>query len=470
MLQKFWAWVRALFGLVPQKHDDVAAIEQAERDYRDVEEINFAAIFAQKLTNIAFSDSTLEITAADGGERGQRAELVAGVLDWAFRHARKIMTQVLATGGRVLVPYVQDGRLRVSVVAQERMVIVESDGDRILHAAIAADTATIGTDVYYRWVELKLQDGALILRNRASTMYGAQVSLVSVPAWAGFPDEYAIAGVDQLPIAFLRCPADNRRENDLYGAAITYGSEALIREVKDHLRIIAREYRLTRPMLGLDSQLWRTPVSASSANTIAKVRKTVQDGDDPFIPIDGTADGTSAPWMIYAPAIRDSAMFARLTQLFSLLEKSVGTSRGILTERETAAATATEIKTANHDTFTWVSAIRDEWKRGMDDLAYACDVYAEHFGLTPAGARGDYAISFDWDMSLFESSTETFQQLTELQSVGALSRAELRQWVRGGTLEENQAAVDQIAQEEPAQGSGLESLLGGTATGALLEE
>ena len=47
-------------------------------------------------------------------------------------------------------------------------------------------------------------------------------------------------------------------------------------------------------------------------------------------------------------------------------------------------------------------------------------------------------------MSLFESSTETFQQLTELQSRGIVSKAELRQWVRGGTLEEAQAAIDDI--------------------------
>ena len=39
-------------------------------------------------------------------------------------------------------------------------------------------------------------------------------------------------------------------------------------------------------------------------------------------------------------------------------------------------------------------------------------------------------------MSLFESSQESFSQLCELHDRGLLSGAELRQWVRGGTLAE----------------------------------
>lgn len=58
------------------------------------------------------------------------------------------------------------------------------------------------------------------------------------------------------------------------------------------------------------------------------------------------------------------------------------------------------------------------------------------------------ALSIDWDTSLIESSAEAFQQLSELQSRGMVSKAELRQWVKGGTLEEAQAAVDEITETE----------------------
>ena len=88
---------------------------------------------------------------------------------------------------------------------------------------------------------------------------------------------------------------------------------------------------------------------------------------------------------------------------------------------------------------------------------------AERFGLTPAGGRGQYAISFDWDMSLIESTEQTFTQMSELQAGGMVSKAELRRWVMGGTPEENEQAVKQIAAEDGGGGqSALERILAGS--------
>ena len=54
-------------------------------------------------------------------------------------------------------------------------------------------------------------------------------------------------------------------------------------------------------------------------------------------------------------------------------------------------------------------------------------------------------------MSLIESSEQTFNQLSELEQRGMVSKAELRQWVKGGTEEEAQAAIDEIAASSQAE-------------------
>lgn len=465
MLSRFWAWIKGIFGASPKARSDAQGVEAAEAEYRRIDQINFAAIFGQRLSNIAFSDSTQTVTDADGREGGARAEIVRGALDWTFRRARKITTQVLATGGRVIVPCVGEDGIRVDVIEQERLYITDTDGDKITGAAILADSATVNSRSVYRWAGYTLEGGNLIVRNRATDDNGHALALSVVDAWAEIPEEYAISGVDRLPFAYLRCPGDSRKTREIYGAPITYGSESVIAEIRDQMKIIAREYRLTRPMLGLDATLWKARKTGGAG--IDDVRRTVQDSEDPFIPVEGYADETRPPWMIYAPTIRDGAMYARLDRLFELLEKTVGTSRGILTARETASATATEIRAANHDTFTMISAIREMWATAMDDLAYAVDVLAEHFGLTPAGGRGDWAIAYDWDMSLFESSEETFNQLVELQSRGAISLAELRQWVRGGSIEDAEAAIQKI-RESGEGASTVDRLLAGM--GATEEE
>ena len=80
----------------------------------------------------------------------------------------------------------------------------------------------------------------------------------------------------------------------------------------------------------------------------------------------------------------------------------------------------------------------------MDELACAIDVLAEHYGLTPAGSRNRHRLRFDWDVSLIESTEQTFEQYRALHAGGLLGSDELRQWVMGGSLEENRRAIARL--------------------------
>ena len=395
------------------------------------------------------SDAALNISGPQGGERTPRAAAVAEALEDVFSRAQSLTAQALGTGGRVLLPCVADGKVRFQAVGQDRFFVTATRGGRITAATVLAGRAEVDGHTYYRWTAYALENGVQTISTKVTDASGQVVPPETAPQWAGLAGEVAIAGVERLTLAFLRSPADDRREGGVYGVPITYGCEALMDEIHEHMRLIAREYRLTRPMLGLSAEMWRQPFEGGESG-VERARRTVQDGDDPFIPIEGAYDETKAPWLVYAPAIRNEAMYDRLEHLFAMLEKAVGTSRGILTARETATAIATEIRAANHDTLTLVTAIRRMWEQALDDMAYAADVLCEHYGLTPAGARGEYAVQVDWDMSLFESGAETFEQLCQLHDRNLLSGAELRQWVRGGALEEAQAAIDRMDKEREA--------------------
>ena len=47
-------------------------------------------------------------------------------------------------------------------------------------------------------------------------------------------------------------------------------------------------------------------------------------------------------------------------------------------------------------------------------------------------------------MSLVESSSETFDQLSELESRGLISGARLNSWVTGQSMEDAQAEIDTV--------------------------
>ena len=138
----------------------------------------------------------------------------------------------------------------------------------------------------------------------------------------------------------------------------------------------------------------------------------------------------------------DSAYYNRLTHLYELLEKQVGTSRGILTEPTTRGATATEIKAGLYDTYAIVTDMRKTIEQGLDRLLYAMDVLANMYSLAP---MGEHELSFDWSYSMIESSQESFTQLVTAAQSGAIEPAELRQFVMPDeTLEEAQARCDEI--------------------------
>jgi hypothetical protein len=161
-------------------------------------------------------------------------------------------------------------------------------------------------------------------------------------------------------------------------------------------------------------------------------------------------------WEIFDPAIRESSYLARFQQLCSLLESTVGVSPGILTEPRTASATATEIKAANAATFSMVDAIRENIEAAFNQTAYALDVLAEVYGATPAGSMGDWQIIWDWDTSMMESSTESFNHLSELESRGLILPERLVAWTTGMSLEE---AKKEVAEAKALQPQTVDVLL-----------
>jgi len=144
--------------------------------------------------------------------------------------------------------------------------------------------------------------------------------------------------------------------------------------------------------------------------------------------------------------------------LCSQLEQSVGTSRGILIEpTATAAATATEIKAAQYDTFCLIDDIRTALENLINHLAYAYDVLAEAFGATPAGGTRQCGVVFDWDLLAQESTSETFNQLSELESRCLISGARLVSWVTGDSIEDAQKEIDKVKADSPK----VQQLIGG---------
>lgn len=443
MFEKIKTVILQLFGVkTPPVNDDP---DSYVRKYEDVDNENITATIANKLGMLTFADSYCNID-----DVGERSKLIAEVIGDLFEKGAELAAQAFGKGGKVLVPYVHDGHIDVQAISQNRMVVRRMDGDKIMDVSILLDTCVVDNEGYWLIADYNIaENGVQTIRYRACTHAGSEVHLTKIPKWQNVQEEIAISGTDRALLGFLRCPTDNRKDMHILGVPITYGAEKSIAELQEHIAIYRREYKLSRMMLGLDASLWRDfgrgKLDADGV-TINDVKRTAQDSDSPFVPIEGMVLDNKTPWQQYAPAIRFEAMEARYNTLLRRVEKDCGLSQGILTERQNVNyANKDEVRAAMYDTFSVIKAMRVAWEKAIEDLAYAIDVLAEFYGLTPGGSRNQYEIEYDWDMSMIESSAESFQQLSELQSRGMVSKAELRQWVHGGTIEEAQQAIDEIS-------------------------
>ena len=395
------------------------------KSYESIDNINFNAIFSNKLANYTISDSSLNI---EGDNK--RAELLNKTGQSMWKKSKKIVSMAFGYGGVVIVPYVKGGKIYYNLVPQSRLTIDETDGELITGATILAErkviTGTINQTVYLRWTNYQVKEGNMVITQQYSDENGNQIPVPSF--WKDIQEVRTISNVDRVLFGFIKSPINNRKTNDKYGVPITYGCEATITEIKETLKQMIREYELKEVFVGADATMFNGKDKLPSNGLFKKIVST---NDDFF--------------EVFDPQFRDYTI--RLQELYKRLEHEIGTSYGILSEVDTKNATATEIKRSMFDTFTICDDMRTNIEKGLDDFFYACNVLANAFNISP---QGEYNVSYEWSYSLLEDTQTEWNQLTYAQNKGIISDVELRQWLKPDeTLEESEKAIKEIKESQP---------------------
>ena len=400
--------------------------------YEQINNINFSAIFSNKLANYTISDSTMDIE----GENA-RVDLLNKTGQSMWKKAKKIVSMAFGYGGLIIVPYVKKGKIYYNLVPQDRLTIDETDGELITGATVLAEKKVIGgtvsTKTYLRWTNYQIKNNNLVITQQFSDEKGNRIPTPDF--WKDIQEVMSITNVDRVTFGYIKSPINNRKANDKYGVPITYGCEATILEIRQTLKQIVREYELKEAFVGVDATMFNGKNGLPLNGLFKKIDST---SDDFF--------------EVFDPQFRDYT--TRLQELYKRLEHEIGTSYGILSEVNTSQATATEIKRAMYDTFTLVDDMRSNVEKGLEDFFYACNVLANAYNLS---AQGEYNLSFDWSYSLIEDTQAEWSQLIYAQNKGIISKVELRQWLKPDeTLAESEKAIQDIEASEPS----IEDMLG----------
>ena len=394
-------------------------------EYERIDDINYNAIFSNKLANYVINDSTMDVT----GENA-RVDLLNKMGQSMWKKAKKMTSMGFGYGGVIIVPYVKGGKIYYNLVPQNRVTIDETDGELITGATVLAEKKVIGgsldSKTYMRWTNYQVKNGNITITQQFSDEKGNKIPAPEF--WKNIQEVQVITGVDRVLFGYLKSPVNNRNASDTYGVPITYGCDATINEIKETLKQIVREYDLKQAFVGADSTMF----DGKDALPLNGLFKKIDSGDDSF-------------FEVFDPQFRDYT--TRLQELYRRLESEIGTSKGILSDVQTANATATEIKRSMYDTFTIVDDMRSNIEKAMDDFFYACNVLANAYNLSP---QGEYELAFDWSYSLLEDTQQEFSQMIQAESKGIVSKVEIRQWLNPDeTLEEAEEKIKEIEESNP---------------------
>lgn len=434
-LKNIWMWILSNV-LKIQTETTQKEIEQNEKyanQYRDIDNINFNAIFSNKLANYTMNDSTIII---DGDN--VRAEFVDKMIQSIWKKMKKYTAMTFGYGGIILVPYAKKGKLYYNVVSQERLTINKKDGELITGATVLAEVRKIKTalkeETYMRWTDYDVnENGNLIIQQRYTN---DKQQVIPTPVfWQDVNEVLSISNVDRVLFGYIQSPVNNRIANDKYGVPITFGCESTIAEIRECMKQIQNEYDIKQGFVAIDK---------TALGKDGKLRTNL------FTPIDVGKDDF---WNVYDPAIRDSSYFARLQELFARLEKEIGVSRGILTEPLATYQNVDETKRALYDTLSVISAMRENIEQGFEDFIYACNILCNAYNLAP---QGEYVTKYSWDYGLVESTTEGWQQLLSGFNNGVIKKEELRQFIYPS---EEQEMTEKVIQEIEAKEPTVEDII-----------
>lgn len=435
MFRSILNYIKKLFGSRSITSDyQIAKNNRYSMDYKNIKDVNFTSIFANKFASLVTNESELLVT-DNYDTPSKRTEMLNDIVNRVFgKRGKNIVAKMCGTGGVAIMPFVSNGKLYADIVDQSRFFIDKRIGDDIYSATVLSEILEIDNVNYYRWVHYNLEDDKTFYITNIATTESGIIPLSLVPEWATIEPVIGIKNCDKPLFTFLRCPIDNRGDDDGYGVPITYGCEKTIKKIYECLDQIDKEFANKEAFIGLDSRMFGPDDNIPSSGIFKKLEAGGMDGDF---------------WQIFSPEIRDSAYYNRLTNLFDLLEKQVGSSKGVLTEKNSAYATATEIKAGNYDTYSIVDGIRRELEEGINDFVYSCSVLIDFFNLAP---NNDYRVVFNWSYALIENSQETWQQYESAVGMGIMKKAEARQFlVADESLEESERVIKEIEAEEKSR-------------------
>lgn len=385
MLSSIELWQNCFSGNAPWLNDDVISLRLEQSITRE------------------FANITLnEMTASVSNDKLQK------IFETATEDLNSELQSGLATGAMVIKPLGGD---KVQYISANAFVPIEFDARHRLVKVIFPEFKKIGDNYYTRleYHSLDIEKGLTITNtayvSASEGQLGREIPLAAVDEWASLPNAVTYPAMLRPAFGYFRTPIKNTIDGSSCGVSVYANDINLIRKTDTQFGRLDWEFESGERAIHVDA-------AAFKKEGTEKLNKRLYKAVDVDL-------GDNELFKDFSPAIRQGDITDGLNTYLRRLEFSVGLAYGDLSNPETVAKTATEIKSAKDRKYNTVSAIQKQLKYCLDDLVYALAFYNS---LTTSG----YTFVCDFkDSILTDEQTERTQDIQDL-SLGIMRPDEYR--------------------------------------------
>ena len=383
-------------------------LQTVTQEWRDIARINLLDVFVTKLNNLANTEATFDVES--DSTQAERLKTLCKSLE---SHRFDITGAMLADGDYYVFPATNEkGELYHSYLTQDQVRIMDMDGETITDAYGIIDwyADSESNETYYLLRHHVLdKNGTLTV---SYSVVDHTMTAARLERWDYLTDtQTAFAGANHIGFGRYKSPADSRGLSPVYGVPLNFGCAEIEEKIQADLAMIDEEFKNGKSVIFTDPR-----------NLLKDSERGQYKIADNIIPIQSRAGQTGSNIDIFNPTIRYSEYYNKLVGDMALYEKQIGTSKGILTDNETAyTATATAVRRANSDTLALLDKIRNAVDSGNRMTLEADAVY-----LNVARDLWDY--QSDW-FDPFEDPAEQWDRLVAARENGAAELSDLVRWV-----------------------------------------
>lgn len=366
------------------------------------------------------------------------------------------LEKALALGGMIIKPYFSNNDIYYDYCYQGEFYPIAFDDDGNIVDIAFYDSFT---DENYIYTKIERQEfifaeNKIVVTNTAYKAkavnkdddtveqdLGNEIPLTEIDKWANLEPLVTIENVEKPIYGYFKVPTANNIDlNSPLGISIFSPVTKLIKKADEQFSRLDWEYDGGQLAIDIDP----TAVHYSS-NYYGSKMNLDKCQDRLYRKVDLGQDDTYNAW---TPALRDANYINGLNVYLCKIEDIIGLARGTLSQVESEARTATELKLLKQRTYITVTAIQNAAEKAIKDLIYATDVLVSLYNLAP---KGNYDIVMEWQDSILTDTDTELAQLLNLEREGIISKAEVRAWYKGEPLEKAQAEIAKIEQEKQAK-------------------